>query len=55
MTEMTDDIFKRSRAGLDYMEFKLREYEREIARLTKELQIVSEELARERSPKFDER
>ena len=55
MTDMTDDIFKRTRAGLDYMEFKLKEYEREIERLALDIRILTEELERERRPKRDER
>lgn len=55
MSDMTDEIIKRSRAGLDYMEFKLREYEQEIKRLQQDLQTTIEELERERRPKQDER
>lgn len=55
MSEMTDDIFKKTRAGLQYMEFKLKEYEEEIERLRRDLLIATEELERERRPKQDER
>ena len=55
MTDMTDDIFKRTRAGLDYIEFKLKEYEKDIERLTFDVAILKEELERERQPKRDER
>ena len=55
MTDMTDDIFKRTRAGLEYLEFKLFEYEKEIERLTFDVAILKEELERERLPKRDER
>jgi hypothetical protein len=55
MSNMTDDIFKKTRAGLEYMEFKLKEYEKEIERLSLDVSILSEELQRERQPKRDER
>lgn len=55
MSNMTDDIFKKTRAGLEYMEFKLKEYEREIERLSLDVAILREELERERLPKRDER
>lgn len=55
MSDMTDDIFKRTRAGLEYMEFKLKEHEREIERLTFDVAVLKEELERERRPKRDER
>jgi hypothetical protein len=55
MTDMTDDIFKKTRAGLEYIEFKLKEYEREIERLSLDVFILKEELERERQPKRDER
>ena len=55
MSDMTDDIFKKTRAGLQYMEFKLKEYEKEIERLTLDIAILTEELERERRPKRDER
>ena len=55
MSNMTDDIFKKTRAGLEYMEFKLKEYEREIERLSFDVAILREELERERLPKRDER
>jgi hypothetical protein len=55
MTDMTDEIIKRSRAGLDYMEFKLRDYEKEIKRLQQDLALAIEELERERRSKCDER
>ena len=55
MTDMTDEIIKRSRAGLDYIEFKLRDYEKEIKRLQQDLALAVEELERERAPKRDER
>ena len=55
MSEMTDDIFKKTRAGLDYMEWKLKEYEKEISQLKRDIQLLTEELAHERRPKMDER
>jgi hypothetical protein len=41
---MTDDIFKKTRAGMEYLEFKLKEYEKEITQLKQEVQILREEL-----------
>ena len=55
MTSMTDDIFKKTRAGLEYLEFKLKEYERDIERLTLDIRILTEELERERKERMDER
>jgi hypothetical protein len=55
MSEMTHDIFAKTRAGLQYMEFKLKEYEQEIERLSLDVAILKEELERERQPKRDER
>lgn len=55
MSDMTDDIFKKTRAGLQYMEFKLKEYEREIERLTFDVAMLQKELEIERRPKRDER
>ena len=55
MSIVTSDIFKRTRAGLEYLEFKLFEYEKEIEKLSLDVAILSEELQRERQPKRDER
>jgi len=55
MSEMTNDIFAKIRVGLQYMEFKLKEYEQEIERLSLDVAILKEELERERQPKRDER
>lgn len=55
MSSMTDDILKKTRAGLEYLEFKLKAYEKEIEKLSLDVAILSEELQRERQPKRDER
>ena len=55
MSRMSDDIFSKTRAGLQYLEFKIKEYEQEIKRLQQDLQTTIEELERERRPKQDER
>lgn len=55
MSNMTDDIFKKTRAGLQYVEFKINEYEQEIKRLQQDLALAVEELERERAPKRDQR
>lgn len=56
MSSMTDDIFKKTRAGLEYMEFKLKEYEKEIERLSLDVALLKEELERAQRPtKYDER
>lgn len=55
MSEMTDEIIKRSREGLLYLQHKLKDQDAEIERLRRDLLIATEELERERRPKQDER